>query len=83
MARPPGIVRPPDRELWVSHLDAAAHTALRERWPAWVFPMRTGTALWHGDKSTFQLGANVLDVRAVLAARPPATARADRGTAHW
>ena len=35
----------------MSHLDAAAHTALRERWPAWVFPMRTGTALWHGDKS--------------------------------
>ena len=53
------------RELWVSHLDAATHTALRERWPAWVFPMRTGTALWHGDKSAFHLGANVLDVRAV------------------
>ena len=43
------------RELWVSHLDAATHTALHERWPAWVFPMRTGTALWHGDKSTLHL----------------------------
>ena len=44
------------RELWVSHLAPAAHAALRERWPAWTFPMRSGTALWHGDKAAFHLG---------------------------
>ena len=56
----------------------------RERWPAWVFPMRTGTALWHGDKSAFHLGANVLDVRAVTGGTSPATARwRSTATARW
>lgn len=48
--------------LWVGHLTPEAHRRLREGWPAWSFPMRIGTRLWHGDKSSFHLGANVLDV---------------------
>jgi alanine racemase len=53
--------------LWVSHLGADAYGGLRTRWPAWRFPMRIGTALWHGDKSTLHLGADVLDARTVAA----------------
>jgi alanine racemase len=53
--------------LWVSHLGAEAHAGLRTRWPAWRFPMRIGTGLWHGDKSALHLGADVLDARPVAA----------------
>jgi alanine racemase len=53
--------------LWVSHLGPDAYAGLRTRWPAWRFPMRIGTGLWHGDKSALQLGADVLDVRTVAA----------------
>jgi alanine racemase len=52
-------------ELWVSHLGADAYADLCSRWPKWRFPMRIGTALWHGDKSALHLGADVLDVHAV------------------
>jgi alanine racemase len=53
--------------LWVSHLGPEAHGGLGERWPQWTFPMRIGTALWHGDKSALHLAADVLDVHAVAA----------------
>ena len=56
--------------IYVSHLGARGYAALRrdggergdDRWR-----IRLGTALWHGDKSWFQLTADVLDVRAVAA----------------
>jgi alanine racemase len=52
----------PDRPLWVSHLQPASVAALGAD-----VRLRVGTALWHGDKSTLHLGADVLDVHAVRA----------------
>jgi alanine racemase len=54
-------------ELWVSHLGPDAYAGLRARWPAWRFPMRIGSGLWHGDKSALHLEADVLDARPVAA----------------
>jgi alanine racemase len=55
-----------DRALpvWVSHLDAAAYATLPR---THTFRLRLGTQLWHGDKSTLHLTADVLDVRDVNA----------------
>jgi alanine racemase len=53
--------------LWVSHLGPDAVAALCSRWPSWFFPVRLGTALWHGDRSAWHLGADVLDAHAVSA----------------
>jgi alanine racemase len=53
----------PDDEVWVSHLSLDGYQALRDAWPDRRFRIRQGTALWHGDKSAFHLGADVLDVR--------------------
>jgi hypothetical protein len=53
--------------LWVSHLGADAYAALCARWPMWRFPMRIGSAIWHGDKSALHVGADVLDLRPVAA----------------
>ena len=50
--------------LWVSHLGPDALAGLCTRWPNWFFPIRLGTALWHGDRSALHLGADVLDVHA-------------------
>ena len=48
--------------VWVSHLDDAAYTSL----PAThTYRNRLGTRLWHGDKSSLHLTADVLDVRSV------------------
>jgi alanine racemase len=62
-----GRRRPSDGHsmLWVSHLGPDAHATLGERWPNWRFPIRLGTTLWHGDKSTVHLDADVVDVHAV------------------
>jgi alanine racemase len=51
--------------LWVSHHGPDAHAELRSRWRQWRFPMRIGTALWHGDKAALRLSADVLDVHTV------------------
>jgi len=57
---------PADALVYVSHLDAAGYAAVRGgagddgRWR-----IRLGTALWHGDKSSLHLTADVLDVRPV------------------
>ncbi len=52
----------PALEGWVSHLGPATVGRLPadRRWR-----IRAGTALWHGDKSTLRLTAEVLDVRPV------------------
>jgi alanine racemase len=55
------------RQLWVSHLGPDAHAALSERHPAWSFPMRVGTRLWHGDKSALHLTTDVLLTRPIAA----------------
>jgi alanine racemase len=57
----------PDDEVWVSHLSLDGYAALRDAWPDRRFRIRQGTALWHGDKAAFHLGADVLDVRPVRA----------------
>jgi alanine racemase len=49
----------------VSHLDPNAFRELRERLPDRSFEIRSGTALWHGDKAPLHLSADVLDIHAV------------------
>lgn len=53
------------RQVWVSHLEPTSHAALAERHPGWRFPMRVGTRLWHGDKSTLHLTADVALARPI------------------
>jgi alanine racemase len=57
----------PDDEVWVSHLSTVGYGNLRDAWPGRRFRIRLGTALWHGDKRSLHLGADVLDVRPVRA----------------
>ena len=52
----------PQIPVWVSHLDPPTFAALPT---THTFRLRLGTLLWHGDKSTLQLTADVLDVRPV------------------
>jgi hypothetical protein len=49
--------------LSVSHLDPRCFADLRAAHPDRLIDLRAGTGLWHGDKSFFHLGADVLDVR--------------------
>jgi alanine racemase len=49
----------------VSHLDASTVDALRRRHPDRRFPVRLGTALWHGDKAGLALRADVAATRPV------------------
>ncbi len=58
---------PPELGLSVSHLSPTAFAALQAAHPDRTLQLRVGTALWHGDKSTMHLGADVLDVHAVAA----------------
>ncbi|CAM9710253.1 unnamed protein product, partial [Phaeothamnion confervicola] len=51
--------------LSVSHLSTTAFAALQAAHPDRPLQLRVGTALWHGDKSTMHLGADVLAVHAV------------------
>ncbi|HUV18983.1 MAG TPA: alanine racemase [Ilumatobacteraceae bacterium] len=51
-----------DLPVWLSHLDLETYASL----PAThTYRLRLGTSLWHGDKSTLQLRADVLDVRPI------------------
>ena len=53
-----------DLPVWLSHLDPPTYASL----PAThTYRLRLGTSLWHGDKSTLQLRADVLDVRPIRA----------------
>ena len=54
----------PELVVWVSHLTPEAFESLPE---SHRYRLRVGTALWHGDKSTLRLTADVLDVRPVSA----------------
>jgi alanine racemase len=57
----------PTVALSVSHLTPVSMQRLREANPHRTVRLRTGTALWHGDKSFVHLSAQVLDVRPVRA----------------
>jgi alanine racemase len=57
----------PDLTVWTSHLDPTTYASLP---PTHTYRLRLGTSLWHGNKSLLQLGADVLDVRAVRAGDP-------------
>ena len=52
----------PDLPVWLSHLDPPAYASLPT---THTYRLRLGTSLWHGDKSTLQLSADVLEVRQV------------------
>ena len=56
--------------LSVSHLSPATYLELRHRHPERHFRLRSGTALWHGDKSAFHLSADVVDVAPVSGGEP-------------
>jgi alanine racemase len=48
--------------VWLSHLDPPTYASLPS---THTYRLRLGTSLWHGDKSTLQLRADVLDVRPI------------------
>ena len=54
----------PSLPVWVSHLDVATYRTLPT---THRYRLRLGTALWHGDKASLHLGADVLEVRRVSA----------------
>ena len=65
----------PDDEVWVSHLSRQGYADLRDEWPDRRLRIRTGTALWHGDKTAIQLVADVLALHPVRAGERSATGR--------
>ncbi len=54
-----------DYPWFVSHVDASGITQLRQEFVKNKIRVRSGTALWLGDKSMIKLTADVLDVRSV------------------
>lgn len=52
----------PDLEIWISHLsvNALQHLPSERNWST-----RLGTSLWHGERSSLHLTAQVIDVRPV------------------
>ena len=59
----------PGLAIAVSHLDQGTYARLGNEHPERSFRIRSGTALWHGDKSLLHLSADVLDVQSVSAGR--------------
>jgi alanine racemase len=55
----------PALPLSVSHVPVSALGALRAAHPQHRLVLRAGTALWHRERSTLHLDADVIDVRAV------------------
>jgi alanine racemase len=55
----------PEVPVHVSHLGAGAFVRLRDAHPDRRFAIRLGTLLWHGDKATMRLRADVLDAHRV------------------
>jgi hypothetical protein len=58
---------PSGSTIYVSHLDASGYALLRDTAPEQHWRIRLGTVLWHGDKSFFDLTADVVQVRPVAA----------------
>ncbi len=58
---------PSNAEVQVSHLGIDDFLRLADARPQRPWKLRLGTALWHGDKSTMRLQADVLDIRRVTA----------------
>jgi alanine racemase len=56
-----------DRAVPISlgHVSADAHRSLCAAHDERSFRLRSGTALWHGDKASLRLAADVLDVRSI------------------
>lgn len=55
----------PGLPVSVSHLTPDGFAALVDRWPDRHWSLRSGTALWHGDKSFLRLEADVIDIHRV------------------
>jgi alanine racemase len=62
-----GRTVPSGSTIYVSHLDASGYALLRDTAPEQSWRIRLGTVLWHGDKSFFDLTADVVQVRPVAA----------------
>jgi alanine racemase len=60
-------VLPVDAPISVSHLPADVIDGLRSRHPSRAITARLGGALWHGDKSSLSLRADVIETRPVRA----------------
>ncbi|MEN9506614.1 MAG: hypothetical protein RI958_2540 [Actinomycetota bacterium] len=52
----------PSLPISVSHVSPEALSSLAQRWPGYRWNLRSGTALWHGDKSFLRLDADVIDI---------------------
>jgi alanine racemase len=61
--------RPGTLELHVSHIEPDDLATLAARHPGIRLRPRVGTRLWHGDKRSFALRADVVDMRPVRAGR--------------
>ena len=55
----------PSLPAWVSHVDPQDFANLQSRHPERQWFLRLGTSLWHGDKTTLQLTADVIETVAV------------------
>ena len=55
----------PSLPAWVSHVDPQDFADLQSRHPERQWFVRLGTSLWHGDKTTLQLTADVIETIAV------------------
>ena len=55
----------PSLPAWVSHVDPQDFADLQSRHPERQWFLRLGTSLWHGDKTTLQLTADVIETVAV------------------
>jgi alanine racemase len=60
----------PTVPLSLGHVSPDGYRALRAAHGDRTFRLRSGTALWHGDKSSLRLSADVLEVRPVAAGEP-------------
>jgi alanine racemase len=58
---------PSELEVWVSHLSPDQFSSLPD---SHHYRHRIGTRLWHGDKSMFHLGADVVEIAPVPAGLP-------------
>ena len=55
----------PQIDVSLSHLSPDEFRQIQERHPRHRLSLRAGTALWHGDKSTLHLSADVVETRRV------------------